>query len=89
MEGFTYKDGIPQKKNLFQYKIPTALNMPEVDTMFVGTTFSDGPFGAKNVAEPVLIATTPAIANAVFHAVGVRCRNFPISEDWLRERLAH
>ncbi|MCA9936416.1 MAG: molybdopterin-dependent oxidoreductase, partial [Anaerolineales bacterium] len=86
-EGFSYKNGYPEKKNLNQYKLPTALDVPEIETTFVKTTFPNGPFGAKNLAEPVMIATTPAIANAVFQAVGVRCRQFPISAAWLREQL--
>ena len=87
-EGFSYKNGYPQKKNLNQYHIPTSLDVPEIETTFVKTTFPNGPFGAKNLAEPVMIATTPAIANAVFNAVGVRCRSFPISASTLREQLS-
>lgn len=83
-EGFSYKNGYPQKKNLNQYKLPTAMDVPEIEATFVKTTFPNGPFGAKNLAEPVMIATTPAIANAVFHAVGVRCRQFPISPRLLQ-----
>jgi CO/xanthine dehydrogenase Mo-binding subunit len=86
-EGFSYVDGYPQKKNLKQYQIPTALDVPDIETYFVETTLPEGPFGAKNLAEPVMIATTPAIANAIFHATGVRCRDFPISAEWLRTKI--
>ncbi len=88
-EGFSYQNGYPQKKNLNQYQIPTALDVPEIETTFVKTTFPNGPFGAKNLAEPVMIATTPAIANAVFDAVGVRCRQFPIDPGWLRKQITN
>lgn len=84
-EGFSYKNGYPEKKNLNQYKIPTALDVPEIETTFVETSFPLGPYGAKNLAEPVMIATTPAIANAVFNAVGVRCRSFPISPSIIKK----
>lgn len=87
-EGFSFKDGIPQKSNLNQYHLPTSLEVPEIETKFVETKFPNGPYGAKNLAEPVMIATTPAIANAVFQATGVRCRSFPIAADWLRDQLA-
>ncbi|MDK2979987.1 MAG: hypothetical protein PWQ55_334 [Chloroflexota bacterium] len=87
-EGFTYKDGYPQKKNFKQYKLPTSLDVPEIETHFIETNLEQGPFGAKNLAEPVMIAATPAIANAVFHATNVRCRDFPISADWLKAQLA-
>ena len=86
-EGFSYIDGYPQKKNLKSYQIPTALDIPDIETHFVETTLREGPFGAKNLAEPVMIAITPAIANAVFHATGVRCRDFPISAEWLKDQL--
>ncbi len=86
-EGFSFENGYPQKKNLNQYHLPTSLDVPEIETTFVRTTFPDGPFGAKNLAEPVMIATTPAIANAVYHAVGIRPRDFPISSAWLRQEL--
>ena len=86
-EGFSYKGGYPQKKNLKDYHLPTSLDVPEMETHFVETTLAEGPFGAKNLAEPVMIAITPAIANAVFHATTVRCRDFPISADWLKSQL--
>jgi len=88
-EGFSYVGGYPQKKNLKQYQIPTALDIPDIETYFVETNLPEGPFGAKNLAEPVMIATTPAIANAIFHATGVRCRDFPISAKWLRSKLSN
>ena len=87
-EGFSYKDGYPQKKNFKEYHLPTSLDVPEMETHFVETNLAEGPFGAKNLAEPVMIAITPAIANAVFHATTMRCRDFPISADWLKAQLA-
>ena len=47
--------------------------------MIIETDFPDGPFGAKNLAEPPILATAPAIANAYFNATGVRLREFPIT----------
>jgi CO/xanthine dehydrogenase Mo-binding subunit len=86
-EGFDFVGGYPQKRNLKEYHIPTSLDMPEVECTFIETPFPAGPYGAKNLAEPVMLATAPAIANAVFHAVGVRCRRLPISADWLRAEM--
>jgi CO/xanthine dehydrogenase Mo-binding subunit len=86
-EGFSFVDSYPQKRSFKQYQIPTALDIPKIETHFVETTLREGPFGAKNLAEPVMIAITPAIANAVFHATGARCRDFPISADWLKSKL--
>jgi CO/xanthine dehydrogenase Mo-binding subunit len=86
-EGFFFVDGYPKKVGFKQYQIPSALDVPEIETHFVETTLQEGPFGAKNLAEPVMIAIAPAIANAVFHATGVRCRDFPILPDWLKSNL--
>jgi CO/xanthine dehydrogenase Mo-binding subunit len=86
-EGFEFKDGYPQKLSLKKYTIPTSLDVPDIEVNFIETSLPEGPFGAKNLAEPVMIATTPAIANAVFHATHVRCRSFPISKSFLLEKI--
>ena len=78
LEGFEYKDGYPQQHNFGRYRIPKATDMPEIETTYIETYLPEGPFGAKNLAEPVMIATAPAIANAVFHATGTRVRRLPI-----------
>lgn len=82
-EGFTFRNGYPDKLNYDRYHIPTALEVPEMEVTFIETT-SIGPFGAKNLAEPVMLATAPAIANAVFHATGIRVRALPIQPAWLK-----
>jgi CO/xanthine dehydrogenase Mo-binding subunit len=77
-EGFSFKDGFPQKLNLKDYTIPTAQDAPEIDLKYLDTLQVEGPFGAKGLAEPTMVATAPAIANAVFHATGQRLRDFPL-----------
>jgi xanthine dehydrogenase molybdenum-binding subunit len=64
------------------YKIPTVHEMSfPVDIDFVETNDPAGPFGAKGVGEPGLVPTAPAIANAIYDAVGVRVRDLPITPD--------
>lgn len=87
-EGFNFIDGYPQKLRFSKYTIPTAVDMPECETTFIETRLPEGPFGAKNLAEPVMIATAPAIANGIFHATGIRCYQLPIQADWLKDQLA-
>jgi xanthine dehydrogenase molybdenum-binding subunit len=68
--------------NFRDYKIPTAqeMNFP-IDLEFIETNDSFGPFGAKGVAEPGLVPTAPAIANAIFDAVGIRIHDLPITPE--------
>lgn len=64
------------------YKIPTACEMDfPVELVFVETRDPAGPFGAKGVGEPGLVPTAPAIANAIYDAVGVRVRDLPITPE--------
>lgn len=84
MEGFRFEDAMPQTTNLTTYRLPRATDVPEIEGTFIPTRQGLGPFGAKNLAEPVMIGTAPAIANAVFQATGVRVRQFPITPEMLK-----
>ncbi len=62
------------------YKIPTIGEMGfPIDVVFVETQDPAGPFGAKGIGEPGLVPTAPAIANAIYDAIGVRIRDLPIT----------
>ena len=64
------------------YKIPTTHEMGfPVHLEFIETDDPAGPFGAKGVGEPGLVPTAPAIANAIYDAVGVRIRDLPITPE--------
>lgn len=78
MEDFSYTDGVPDKLNFNRYRIPRAGDMPDMEGVFLEFPASFGPLGAKNLAEPMLLGTAPALANAVFHATGVRLRKLPL-----------
>ncbi len=52
-----------------------------IDLVFVETDDPAGPFGAKGVGEPGLVPTAPAIANAIYDAIGVRIRDLPITPE--------
>lgn len=84
LEGFEYQDGYPQQHNFGRYRIARAADLPEIETMYIETTLPEGPFGAKNLAEPVMIGAAPALANAVFQATGIRARRLPIRPAVLR-----
>jgi CO/xanthine dehydrogenase Mo-binding subunit len=80
-ENYPFKKAVPQAFGLNTYRIPRANDMPEIVANYIQTSSQIGPFGAKNLAEPVMIGAAPAIANAVFHATGKRIRSLPISPE--------
>ncbi|MGD9315817.1 MAG: xanthine dehydrogenase family protein molybdopterin-binding subunit [Anaerolineae bacterium] len=87
LEEMNYHQGYPQALNYDEYLIPTSLDVPEIEATYLESDFPEGPYGAKNLAEPVLVATAPAIANAVFHATGVRHYTLPLTLE--RMLLGH
>jgi CO/xanthine dehydrogenase Mo-binding subunit len=83
--------------NLLDYKIPTSLDVPELIALLVESNDPEGPRGAKEAGEGPLHPSIPAIANAIYDAVGVRIDRLPFSparvlaalrEKQARERLA-
>jgi xanthine dehydrogenase molybdenum-binding subunit len=68
--------------DFLNYKMPTALEMPsEIKSIFIESEEPTGPFGAKSLSEPCLIVPAPAIANAIYNAIGVRIRELPITPE--------
>jgi len=65
-------------ENLHDYLIPTAGDVPEIRIHLIEDPEPEGPFGAKGVGEPALVATAPAILGAIRHAVGVRMTEVPV-----------
>ena len=86
------ENGRMMNPTFLDYKILSAKDMPKLTTILVETEEPLGPYGAKSIGEVAINGPAPAIANAIFHAIGVRFRRLPIrSEDvWraLREKEA-
>ena len=76
-----YKSG--QTDNLHDYLIPTVGDMPPIVVHLIEDLEPIGPYGAKGVGEPALVATAPAILNAIFDATGVRVHHVPATPDRL------
>lgn len=73
--------------NLHDYLIPSVGDMPPVTTYLIEDHEPLGPFGAKGVGEPALVATAPAILNAIRHATGVTLDQVPVTPDRLLAAL--
>ncbi len=73
--------------SLLEYKSPTTLDMPEVFTELVEHPDSRGPFGAKEVGQGPLLPVMPALANAVYDAIGVRIDEIPITPEKILKAL--
>lgn len=73
--------------SMLDYKSPTALDMPEIVTDLIEDPDPQGPYGAKEVGQGPLLPIMPAIANAVFDAVGVRIDETPITPDKILRAL--
>jgi len=74
-------------ENLHDYLIPTVGDVPPIEIMLIDADERLGPFGAKGVGEPALIATAPAIFGAIDHAVGIRPSKVPLTPARLLEAL--
>src|SRR5467141_3946991 len=74
--------------SMLEYKSPTSLDMPEVVTELVEEPDPRGPFGAKEVGQGPLLPIMPAVANAVYDAVGVRIDEVPITPEKIMKALA-
>jgi len=74
-------------ENLHDYLIPSAGDMPPVESILIEVPSSIGPFGAKGIGEQAVIPTAPAILNAIHDAIGVRIRRVPATPDRIRAAL--
>ena len=81
-EEIAYDNGQLINPNLVDYVLPSLGDMPAIiDPICVETPDRNGPFGAKGIGESALIPVAPAIANAIFDAVGVRIKDLPIKAE--------
>ncbi len=76
---FLNRFGLHAGPSLLDYRIPTSMDVPEIEAHIVESIDPEGPFGAKEAGEGPLHSAIPAIANAVFDAVGIRLRHLPFS----------
>lgn len=87
-EGYAYNEkGQMLNANFLDYKIPTALDVPMIETVIVEVPYPRHPFGVRGVGEPPIIPPPAAIANAIYRAVGVRPDHLPMTPAHLLEKM--
>jgi len=80
-EEVVHKNGENMNANFRDYKLFTAKDAVKIKAPVLETADTDGPFGAKGIGEPGCVPTAPAIANAIYDAVGVRIKDLPITPE--------
>jgi xanthine dehydrogenase molybdenum-binding subunit len=79
--------GVVGSDNYDNYKMPGILDMPQTEIIIIDKPDPKGPFGAKGVGEPGMVGIAPAIANAIYDAIGVRIRELPITPEKILKGL--
>lgn len=80
-EEMLYKEGRLITPSFSEYLMPTAMDMPHVETIILESRSGLGPFGAKGIGEPSMTPVAPAVANAIADAIGVRVFEMPITPE--------
>lgn len=81
MEEVEIEKGKIKNTNFSDYIIPTSLDVPHIKCIFVEDEEISGPYGAKGLGEPVMLATAPAVLNAIYDAINVRIYDLPATPD--------
>lgn len=80
-EEMKLENGRVMNPNFLDYKMLTAKDVVPIEPIVIEPGDEDGPFGAKGIGEPGLVPTAPAIANAIYDAIGVRIKSLPITPE--------
>jgi len=81
MEDYKLQDGRTSTSGFAKYILPTALDVPRVNSIIIEDPDPIVPLGVKGVGEPAMVPTTPAIMNAIYDAVGVRITDLPATPE--------
>ncbi len=87
-EEYVYsKDGRMENSSFLDYRMPTSLDLPYIDTVIVEVPNPGHPFGVRGVGEAAFVPPLPAVANAVKHAIGKRMYELPMSPRRILETM--
>jgi 4-hydroxybenzoyl-CoA reductase subunit alpha len=81
MEEQVFRRGLHKIPSMLEYKSPTTLEMPPVESILVETLDPEGPYGAKECGQGPLLPVIPALANALLDALGVQVSEVPITPE--------
>jgi CO/xanthine dehydrogenase Mo-binding subunit len=88
MEEIIYQDGVMINNNWTDYKLPTLADIPDIQTFIVEHPIGGGgPYGLKGLGESPVVEPPGALANAVFHAIGVHVRSLPLTPEKVLKAL--
>jgi 4-hydroxybenzoyl-CoA reductase subunit alpha len=83
MEEQIFRKGLHKIPSMLDYKSPTSLEVPDIETILIETNDPNGPYGAKEAGQGPLLPVIPAVANAIYDAIGVRVDEVPIHPEKL------
>jgi 4-hydroxybenzoyl-CoA reductase subunit alpha len=86
-ENVIVEKGRMMNPSFLDYGFPTAMEMPQIETIEVETNDPLGPFGAKEAGEGTQLAPAPAIVNAIYDAVGIDFTEIPVTPEMILEAL--
>ncbi|HEV2423888.1 MAG TPA: molybdopterin cofactor-binding domain-containing protein, partial [Terriglobia bacterium] len=86
-EYYMSPDGAMQNSSLLDYRMPTSLDLPMIETVIVEVPNPGHPFGARGVGEASIIPPPAALANAIYRAVGVRLNRLPMKPSAIMEAI--
>jgi CO/xanthine dehydrogenase Mo-binding subunit len=87
MEEVVNEGGVMKNPNLTDYILPTFRDVPTIETVILETDDPGGPFGARGIGEPPLIAAVPAVLSAIGNAIGVMPHTLPCNPQRVWELL--
>ena len=79
--------GRPLNPTFLDYNVLRSVDMPKIEILIIETNEPTGPHGAKGLGEPCSVAVAPAIANAIYNAIGVRMKELPITPERILKGL--
>jgi CO/xanthine dehydrogenase Mo-binding subunit len=86
-EYYMNSDGAMMNSSLLDYRMPTSLDLPMIDTQIVEVPNPGHPFGVRGVGEANIVPPPGALANAIYHAVGVRMNRLPMNPPAIMEAI--